>query len=398
MFRIPAAGRETRPWRQRQRAGTREDRTLEQIEVTIPGRIADLDLVIPADIAGDLDTAARAVAALDTAHGPVLSALSGLLLRTESVASSKIEDINATVDDYARALHGSRANSSAVSMVAASHAMDGFITAVTTSRSIELENLLGAHRLLMADEPGEESYAGRVRDVQNWVGGSDYSPRGAFLVPAPPDLLDGLLVDLLTFANRDDLPSLLQATIAHAQFETLHPFTDGNGRIGRALVNAILRARGTTSAVVVPIASALVAQRDAYFAALDAYRDGDLEPIVELFACAALIASEESQASAARIRELPDQWLSDLGRTRRGSAPVTLLEYLLARPVLSAADAEGALGSGSTVAYTAIDRLESAGILRPLTDRARNQVWAAGAVLDELADLDARIQLRARSI
>lgn len=233
--------------------------------------------------------------------------------------------------------------------------------------------------------------------MQKWLGGSDYSPRGALLVPPPPDLLDDLLADLVAFANRRDLPSLLQATIAHAQFETLHPFTDGNGRIGRAMVNAILRARGTTTTVVVPIASALVARRDAYFEALDAYRSGDLEPIVGLFAFASLAASEESSVTAIRIRELPDQWLADLGRSRRGSAPLVLMDFLLAHPVLSAADAEAVLGSGTTVAYTAIERLEAAGILRPLTDRKRNQVWGASALLDELADLDARIQRRARS-
>ena len=193
----------------------------------------------------------------------------------------------------------------------------------------------------MANESGEERYVGRIRDVQNWVGGSDYSPRAALLVP-PPDLLEDLLADLIVFANRHDLPTLLHATIAHAQFETLHPFTDGNGRVGRAMINAVLRARGTTTTVVVPIASALVARRDAYFA-----------------------ASEESSVTAIRIRELPDQWLTDLGRSRRGSAPRVLMESLLAHPVLSAADAEKFLGSGTTVAYTAIARLEAAGIMRP---------------------------------
>jgi len=370
---------------------------LDQIDVTIPARIAHLNLAIPGEIAEALDTAARAVASLDAAHGPALSALSGLLLRTESVASSKIENINASVDDYARALHGSQANASAISMVAASHAMENLIADVTASRNIDLQDLLAAHRSLMANEPGEERYAGRIRDVQNWVGGSDYSPRGALLVPPPPDLLEDLLADLIVFTNRHDLPTLLQATIAHAQFETLHPFTDGNGRIGRAMINAILRARGMTTTVVVPIASALVARRDAYFAALDAYRSGDLAPIVDLFAFASFAASEESSVTAIRIRDLPDQWRTDLGRSRRGSAPRVLMEFLLAHPVLSAADAEDVLGSGTTVAYTAIARLEAAGILRPLTDRKRNQVWGASALLDELADLDQRIQTRARS-
>ncbi|MDD2858520.1 MAG: Fic family protein [Candidatus Nanopelagicales bacterium] len=392
MFCMPAAAAETRRWQQRQRAGTRADRMLGSIQVTIPAPLAHLDLAIPGDIAEALETAGRAIAALDAAHGPVLSGLSGLLLRTESVASSKIEHITAGVDDYARAMHGSKANASAISMVDASKAMEGLMAGVTQSRTIGLTDLLDAHRVLMAHEPGEQHYAGRIRDVQNWVGGSDYSPRGAMLVPAPPELLDGLLDDLITFMRRTDLPSLLQATLVHAQFETLHPFTDGNGRIGRALINAVLRVRGTTSAVVVPLASALVARREAYFASLDAYRTGDLEPIVRLFASSAHIAATESSKTAAALRALPEQWRADLGRTRTGSAPLQLLDRLLSQPVIAAADAETYLGSTTSGAYAAIDRLEKAGILRPLTDRKRHQVWGASALLDELADLDSRIQ------
>lgn len=368
-----------------------------EIEVTIPPPIAKLQMSIPASIADALDAAARSIAALDATHGSLLSSLGGLLLRTESVASSKIEQITASVDDYARAMHGSRANASAVAMVAAGRAMESLIGAVTASRRVEITEVLVAHAALMADEPREAAYAGRVRDLQNWVGGSDHSPRGALFVPPPPDALDDLLADLVVFANRTDVPSLLQATIAHAQFETLHPFTDGNGRIGRALVNAILRARGTTSTVVVPLASALVARRDTYFAALDAYRNGDLEPIVDLFGFAALLAADESNETASRIRDLPEQWRAALGRTRRGSAPVLLLDHVLNRPVISAADAEAVLGSGTSVAYAAVDRLAAAGILRPLTDRKRDQLWGAAALLDELADLDVRIQARAAS-
>lgn len=370
---------------------------LRAIDVTVPARIANLNLDIPGHIADDLEKAARAVTALDAAHGQVLAGLGGLLLRTESVASSKIERIDASVDDYARALHGSKANAAAVSMVAASRAMEQLMFAASTARRIDLTDLLAAHAVLMADEPGEAAQAGRLRDVQSWVGGSDYSPRGALLVPPPPDLLDDLVDDLAAFANRSDLPSLLLATVAHAQFETLHPFADGNGRIGRALVNAILRARGVTSNVVVPIASALIARRDSYFDALDAYREGDLERIVEMFASATLVAAKESDVTASRIRELPQQWRADLGRVRRGGAPLRMLDHLLSQPVISAADAESVLGGGTSVAYATLDRLQTAGILRPLTDRKRNQVWGAAALLDELADLDARIQARARS-
>jgi len=396
VFPFPAVTYEARPWRQRQRAGTRDDRILDRIEVAVPAPIAELALVIPVELASGLEVATGAITALDHAHGHHLSALAGLLLRTESVASSRIEGISATVDDYARALHGSRANASAVAMADASHAVEGLLSAVSASRQVTLGDVLQAHRTLMRNEEGERQHAGRVREVQNWVGGSDASPRGALLIPPPPAMLERLMADLMAFCNRGDVPSLLQAAIAHAQFETIHPFTDGNGRIGRALINAILRARGTTSAVVVPLASALVARREDYFATLDAYRAGAPSALVGLFSSAARIAAEESTVSATRIEEIGDQWRAALGRTRRGGAPMALLDIALVRPVLSAADAERALGSGSSVAYAAIDRLQSAGILRPLTTRMRNQVWAAGDVLDELVDLDLRIRTRAR--
>jgi len=397
VFRVPSVTVQVRPWRQAQRAGTREDRQLDRIEVTIPPPIAAHDFAIPADIAADLESSVQAIAALDRAHGSHLSALAGLLLRTESVASSRIEGISASIDDYARALHGSRANASAVAMADASQAVEGLLESVTASRRITLGDLLNAHRMLMAHEDGERLHAGRVREVQNWVGGSEASPRGALLVPPPPEVLDGLLADLMAFCSRQDLPSLLQAAIAHAQFETIHPFTDGNGRIGRALINAILRARGTTSAVVVPLASALVARREDYFATLDAYRAGAPSALVGLFSSAARIAAEESTVSATRIEEIGDQWRAALGRTRRGGAPMALLDIALVRPVLSAADAERALGSGSSVAYAAIDRLQSSGILRPLTTRLRNQVWSACDELDELVDQDLRIRTTART-
>ena len=80
-----------------------------------------------------------------------------------------------------------------------------------------------------------------LRTVQNWIGGSDYSPRDALYVPPPPDTVHAYMNDLTEFANRTDIPVLIQAAIAHAQFESIHPFTDGNGRIGRALINTIFR-------------------------------------------------------------------------------------------------------------------------------------------------------------
>lgn len=385
---------EHRPWQQKHRGGTRADRTLTTIAVSLPPAIAALQVPVDGPTQAAAEDALREVAALDA--GP-LPALGALLLRTESVASSKIERIEAGVGDYARAVHGSRANAAATAMVAGTKATAELLNAVTTTGEVSLRMLLDAHHTLMRDDVCESAYAGRPRDMQNWIGGSDHSPRGALFVPPPPDTVDGYLVDLIRFVARDDVPALAQAAVAHAQFESIHPFTDGNGRIGRALVNAVFRRRHVTSRVVVPLASALVARRDRYFGTLTAYRSGDLTALLREFATATRIAATESRVTAVTLASVPDQWSDLLGGVRRGSAAAALLPRLLEHPIVTAADAVALLGTPPSGVYAAIDRMAGAGVLRPLTSRTRDQIWGAGLVLDELDDLDRRIGAAAGS-
>jgi Fic family protein len=335
------------------------------------------------------------IAALDHSHGAELAALETLLLRTESVASSKIEHIDASVDDYARALHGIKSNPSATSMAASTAALAALIRSVDGGATIEPAMILTAHLALMVDDPYEHAYAGRFRDLQNWIGGSDYSPRNAVYVPPPPETVDDHMADLVVFANRTDLPVLAQAAIVHAQFESIHPFTDGNGRIGRALINTVLRRRGATRRVVVPLASALVARRDDYFDVLGAYREGRVEPIIRSFTAASTIAARESRATADRIAELRPAWERTVG-ARRGSAASRLLEGLISAPIFSASEAEEAIGGAASSVYAGIERLHASGVIRPLTNRTRNQVWGATDLLDELDDLAVRIAAAAR--
>ncbi len=392
----PTSTSQTRPWAQKVRSGSREDRMLTSVEVSLPPRIANEPVLIGGALAGYIETAMREIVSLDQGHGGSLEPLGTMLLRTESVASSKIEGVHADIDDYARSLHGSMANASALSMAAATEALGAMINDVGRTTVIDLETMTRAHHALMVDDPYDKDQAGRTRDVQNWIGGSDHSPRAAIYVPPPPETVDAYMADLVQFANRSDMPALAQAAIAHAQFESIHPFTDGNGRIGRALVNAILRRRGATSHVVIPLASSLVAHRDRYFATLDAYRDGDPAPIVSVFARAAHIAASESRVSAARLAGASDEMTQMVGSVRRGSATERLLALLPSTPVLTADDAISAISTSPSSIYESIDRLVEAGVLRPLTDRTRNQVWGATLILDELQDLGLRIEVSSR--
>jgi Fic family protein len=392
----PPHGQESRRWAQTHRGGTRDDRTLRSIVVSLPPLIADRTVALDSETAADLEAATSEIAKLDSSHADDLSALGTLLLRTESVASSKIEQIQADVDDYARALHGVRANSSAIAMAAATTALQAMIATVGPKAPIRLSAITSAHAALMHDDPLESSAAGELRTVQNWIGGSDFSPRGALYIPPPPETVPGYMDDLVTFADRSDMPALLQAAIAHAQFESIHPFTDGNGRIGRALINTILRRRGATTRVVVPLASALVARRENYFDALGSYRSGDLAPLVGTFVRSTRIAAAESRITAQRLHEIPSQWRELTGPVRRGSAAAKILALLPGAPILSSDDAVALIDAPRSSVFDAIGRLRDAGVLRALTDRRRNQIWGAGLVLDELEDLGVRIATAVR--
>ncbi len=371
----------------------REDRLLTRIEVSIPPAIDDLTPLLSSETTLALEEAAAAIARLDELGRAQLGALGGFLLRSESVATSKIERISTDLTDFARALANQRAGHAARQMAAAVVAI-GSLVDHATEHPLTVAAINDAQRLLLAVDPLERDSAGAPRTQQNWLGGSDFSPRGAAYVPPPADQLEGLLTDLVAFACRSDLSAIAQAAIVHAQFESIHPYNDGNGRIGRALINAVLRQRGVTTRIVVPVASVMLADIDRYFTQLDAYRLGDAESFVRALADAAIVASVEGTTSAAALEQLPAEWRERV-HPRRGSATDALIEHLLATPVLTDKTAAAAAGSSVRRAYDALDRLTDAEILTEITGDARNRVWIVGEVLDELDRLEARIGRRA---
>lgn len=362
---------------------------LRSVAATIPPFVRSLDYTPPLQTVLESERALLAVAQTDTAAAGHSAALSRFMVRSESVASSKIERISASARDYARALAGNRGNASATSMVASTTALHTLVVAVGEDGRFDVDQLTGAHRALMADDPDEADYAGRFRDMQNWIGGSDHSPRNALHVPPAPQRVPALVDDLIAYLNRDDVPVMTQAAIGHAQFESIHGFTDGNGRIGRALVSAVLRRRGVTRHAVVPLASGLLARRDDYFAALGAYRLGDPAPLISLFALSARAAAECSRPTIVRLQEMPEAWSAEL-RPRAGSAAATFIRAFSDHPVMRAGDLEALVGSPAA-AYRAIDQLTRSGFIEEVTGRTRNRVWAASEVMAELDDLDQRI-------
>lgn len=383
---------EVRPWRQRVPRGPRVDKLTREITVSLPPMIRDLDYPMSRSQAAMVAASAGNLTSLDLVHGRTLKALNELLLRTESVDSSKIENLEASLTDYARALLGTGANASAVSMASATWALTGIIGDTTLSHQLRSEAILKAHHELFRRHPDEHERAGKYRQVQNWIGGSDYAPRGALHVPPPPETLPAYLEDLYAFANRDDLPAVVQAAIVHAQFESIHPFIDGNGRIGRTLIHAVLRRRRITRHLTVPVASGLVAHRDRYFGALNAYRDGDASVLVAMLARGIDVAVTESRQTAADLTGIRDRWQDAAGGPRSGTTRFRLLDALTEEPIVNVPRVAGRFGLAEAEARAELDHLEAAGVLQRVRGTRKAPVWTAPVVLHEIADLGQRIR------
>jgi Fic family protein len=198
----------------------------------------------------------------------------------------------------------------------------------------------------------------------------------------------------MMFATRTDLLVMPHLALAHAQFETIHPFADGNGRTGRALVQAMLRHHRVTRSITVPVSAGLLARTGDYFDALTAYRAGDIEPIIEQFIAATWRSIDNADQLVTGLLQLRMEWESRVD-ARRGSGARRLLDLLASHPVIEVTRAAELLGVAYTSAAAAIERLEAVGVLTPLSEAARNRAWQAPEVI-ELLDAFATRARRSR--
>ncbi len=313
-----------------------------------------------------------------------LEALARQLLRAESVASSRIEGLVLSHRRLAKAAFSADARDfTAQSVLANIRALEQAVALATEVDEFEREHLLEVHRLLF-EGTRDERLGGLVREEQNWIGGGASSPRTAEFIPPPPELVPELLDDLCTFCNREDIPAVIQAAIAHAQFETIHPFHDGNGRVGRALILTILRRRGIAPRYLPPVSLALAGEADRYVGGLTSWRNGDEEDWYTVFVDAVYRASTGARAFAGRVAELQGRWIEQAGNPRRNSGPLRLIERLPSQPIINVKTATRLLGGTEERARIAILRLERAGVLRQTAVSKRNRAWECVGLFDLL--------------
>lgn len=352
-------------------------------EATLPPTIAHLPVDLSGATAAACSEAVHEITAVDRSMDGSTVAIAALsLLRSEAVASSRIESLRVSNRGVSLAMYEpAAAKASAREAAGNVNAMAAALAQADAAVPLSTASILELHQVLLAED--DRGIAGRLRNEAVWVGGA--TPVDAIFVPPPHEHVPALLEDLTAFAARDDVDRVAKAALVHAQFEGIHPFADGNGRVGRCIVHTLLRADGVTTRTTVPVSTVLLSERDGYFAALAAYqRDGDVDTWVTHFAQASARAAKVSEALAHDLEELTAEWHQRAGAPRAGSIARRLIDRLPAQPVIDARTVAATLDVDKRTAQRGIERLTKAEVLREVTGYRRNRVWAADELFDVL--------------
>ncbi|MDP9220429.1 MAG: Fic family protein [Actinomycetota bacterium] len=345
---------------------------------------------LPAAVLALSEEASSEIARFDAELGHEVAPFASVLLRSESASSSMIENLSSGSKAIVLAEMGRTQKRNALEIVGNVAAMRA---ALALADKLDESAVLTMHAALM--EAHDLHIAGRWREEQVWIGGDSFGPHGAGFVPPHQEHVPTLMRDLVSFARRSDLPLLAQTAIAHAQFETIHPFPHGNGRTGRALVHAMLRGHGLTRNVTVPVSAGLLTDTGRYFDALTSYRRGDPSAIVETMAEATFAATTNGRQLVGELRALRAEWAAKI-KARSGSTALRLADVLIRQPIVDAATVSAELGVTVQNAQRAIAPLVDAEVLVEFTGFERNRMWQSGEVLSALDEFAARAGRRNR--
>lgn len=351
--------------------------------------------MLPSQILADVEDATRQLVEFD-AHAqrtlatdnPALGPLAAILLRTEAASSSQIEQLTTSARQLALAEIGEGDNTNARAVLGNVHAMQA---ALSLAEDVSEASILAMHKALMLQQYGfDAAQAGRFRGEQVWIGPADAGPRTADFVAPHHDRVHAAMADLVAFVQREDLPVLVQVALAHAQFETIHPFTDGNGRTGRSLAQSVLRNKGVVQSAAVPISAGLLVDVDRYFAALGSFRTGDAAPIILEFARASRIAAVTGSQLVDDLAAQLAQSRAQMHGIRSDAAAWRILPVLVGQPAVNTKYLVQTLGLGEMAALRALEAMTVRGVLIETTGRSRGRVWQHRGMLGVLDDYAAR--------
>jgi Fic family protein len=307
------------------------------------------------------------------------------LIRQEAVLSSKIEGTRASLSDVleAEALEMSDAESGDVQEVrnyigAMTHGLDRL-----KSLPLSLRLVTELHKRLMRNARGHDKTPGEFRRSQNWIGPQGSTPENAVYVPPPVEELMPALGDWEVFLHkRDALPDLLQCAVMHEQFEAIHPFLDGNGRVGRLLITLFLIERGRLTQPLLYLSVFIEAHRQEYYELLQRVRThGDWGSWLRWFLRGVEVTARDAAARAATLMSMREKNRAQLAQK---ATATRLLDALFVNPYMTTRRARTVLQCTTPTALKAISEIEAQGLLTEVTGGRRNRVYVAREILDVL--------------
>lgn len=363
-------------------------RMLPTYEASIPHLIANRDVILSPQLTARVSDLLVSIARFDGEQMQRGYDLPALLLRSESSASSQIEHLTSSVRNVALAELADESPQNARLVAGNVAAMR---KALASQDEITVDSIRDVHRILI--NWSSESFGGELRREQVWVGGTPYSPHGAHYVPPTWQRVPEYLDDIVAFISREDVDPIVQAAVAHAQFETVHPFIDGNGRTGRVLLHKILRRSGVLLHVTLPLSAGLLHNVDAYMKSLEAYQEGNPIAVVEQLVDALELSLMVGRLVARNLDGVFAGWRGLM--TERANSSIHRLPLVLAeQPVVTVPYVAEKMGITTRAAQNLVSRACEYEILRPLGNRRRGVFYQADELIDVLEEASSLPSIR----
>ena len=377
-----------------------------EYEYYLPTPLREVKVLLEPDVVGDVCRAELAISKLNNEPRMPLGSrgISRQLLRAEALSSSYIEGVRIRGRKLLRAELPEQnpfdLSEGILEVLSNVKAVAQAVDIAQSQHNITVEAILDIHKTLCEDILTEK-HVGVIRDTQNWIGGNPYNPLNARYIPPAPQHVPTLLEDLVEYCNDTIISPVVQAALAHAQFETIHPFADGNGRTGRALIQLILGKRGLSQNLIPPISFIMATHSRSYILGLTEFRylDSDDEPEIHnclndwisYFAGACLSACEEAESLRDKAEQLQESWRKKLGSVRKDSALDLLLWELAGMPVFSISSASIAINRVVSSATEAVERCIDVGIVKPVGNQKRNRIFEVPEVANSFNIFERRL-------
>jgi Fic family protein len=329
-----------------------------------------------------LERASQALGRLDGLASllPDLALFIYTYVRKEAVLSSQIEGTQSSLSDLLLFEHGEAPGVPIADVQEVSNyvaALDHGMARLRDGFPLSLRLIRDIHRVLLSKGRGSDKQPGEFRRIQNWIGGTH--PGNAAFVPPPPELVAGCMGQFELFLHDESpgLPLLLKAGLVHVQFETIHPFLDGNGRLGRLLITFMLCAAGALREPILYLSLYFKANRRAYYELLDRVRaSGDWEGWLDFFLAGVKTTADQAVSSARRIIELLEgdrRKIESLGRP--AASVLRVFEHAQTNPILSLRRAAAKTGISFPTAANAVGHMQRLGLLREITGKRRKRLF-----------------------